>query len=235
MEFHPAKCQMLRITNKRQPFINNYYIHNTVLQEFSTAKYLGISIDSCLNWKDQTNNVYKKASFMLSFLERNFRKCPKNVKENLFNALVRPILEYGCCAWDPYRNCQIDKLELINKRAARFITGNHLREHGNTKKNMMSLGWTPLSERRAKIKLIMFHKIQTKQIHIPTDDLLPNRRKPLNFCIPQSTVDSHLYSFYPSTIRLWNPLPSSLKTIDSTTAFKNTLYSSTLTFRSSYA
>ena len=133
MEFHPSKCQYLRITNKREPIKANYIIHNTVLQEFSSAKYLGVTIDNNLNWNDQINNVYKKASFMLSFLERNFNKCPQNVKENLFNALVRPLLEYGCCAWDPYRNKQINKLEMINKRAARFITGNHKREHGNTK------------------------------------------------------------------------------------------------------
>ena len=213
MEFHPGKCQFLRITNKRQPIINKYNIHNTILCEFSSAKYLGITIDSSINWRDNTNNVYKKASFLLSFLERNFHKCPQNVKENLFNALVRPILEYGCCAWDPYRICQIEKLELINKRAARFITGNNIREHGNSRKNMMSLGWSPLSERRAKIKLIMFHKIINKQIHIPTDDLIPNRRKPLNYCIPQSTVDSHLYSFYQSTIRLWNSHPNSTSTL----------------------
>ena len=172
---------------------------------------------------------------MLSFLERNFYKCPQSTKENLFNALIRPILEYGCCAWDPYRTGQIKKLELINKRAARFITGNHKREHGNSKKNMMSLGWSPLSERRAKIKLTMFHKIKNNQIHIPRDDLSPNRRKPLNYYIPHSTVDSHLYSFFPSSIRLWNSLPDSIKSSVSPTSFKNSLNNLSTPIRSSYA
>ena len=128
MEFHPDKCQLLRITNKRQPLECIYKIHGIILKEFNSAKYLGVTIDSNLNWKDQCNNVYKKASFMLSFLERNFYKCPLNVTEQLFNALIRPILEYGCSVWDPFKTCQIDKLELLNKRAARFITGNHTRE-----------------------------------------------------------------------------------------------------------
>ena len=170
---------------------------------------------------------------MLSFIERNFNKCPQNVKENLFNALVRPLLEYGCCAWDPYKNKQINKLEMINKRAARFITGNHKREHGNTNKNMKTLGWSPLSERRAKIKLIMFYKIQSNQVHVATDDLIQNKRKPLNFFVPFSAVDSHLHSFYPSTIRLWNSLPDSIKSSNSVSAFKSSLdtYS---TIRASY-
>ena len=234
MEFHPGKCQILRITNKQKPIITNYNIHNTILQVFSSAKYLGVSIDSKLNWKDHSNNVYNKASFMLSFLERNFYKCPENVKINLFNALVRPILEYGCCAWDPYRNKQISRLELINKRAARFVTGNHRREHGNTNKNMKSLGWSPLSERRAQIKLITFYKIQKNEVHIPSDDLVQNLRKPLNFSVPQSKVDAHLYSYYPSTIRLWNSLPNSVKSSNSTTAFKHSLNNLTSPLRSSY-
>ena len=59
---------------------------------------------------------------------------------------MRPILDYGCTSWDPYRSYQIEKLELINKRAARFVTGNFSRVHGNTNKNMEILGWPPLSE-----------------------------------------------------------------------------------------
>ena len=69
MEFHPGKCQFIRFTNKQKITINTYKIHNTVLQEFNSAKYLGVFLDNHINWKEQTNNIYKKASFMLSFLE----------------------------------------------------------------------------------------------------------------------------------------------------------------------
>ena len=167
---------------------------------------------------------------MLSFLERNFYKCPPNVKEQLFNALIRPILEYGCSVWDPFKTCQINKLELLNNRAARFITGNHTREHGNTHKNMIALGWSPLSERRAKNKLIIFYKILHDQIHIPRVDLVQslNPRKPLNFLIPQSSVDCHLHSFFPSTIRLWNSLPNHIKSSASVSTFKDSINKFTL-------
>ena len=141
-------------------------------------------------------------------------------------------MEYGCCVWDPYRLNQINKLELIYKRAARFITNNHTKEHGNTKKNMMSLGWSPLSERRAKIKLHMLYKILNDEIHVPSDDLIPNKRKQLNFYIPNSKVDCHLHSFYPSTIRMWNSLPESLKTSNSLNSFKSSL--DNITIRCSY-
>ena len=161
---------------------------------------------------------------MLSFLERNFSRCPPKLKENLSNALVIPLLEYGCCVWGPYKDNQIDILEMINKRAARFITGNYKMEHGKDK-NMKSLRWSSLSQRRSKIKLTMLFKIRTKEVHIPPEELelIENSRKPLNYFIPQCSVDCHLHSFYPSTIRLWNSLPNSIKTSSSTSSFKSSL------------
>ena len=146
MEFHPGKCQVIKITNKQKPILSTYSIHGTTLQFFDAVKYLGINIDSHLCWKDQCENVYRKANSMISFMERIFFRCPRNVKGKCVNALVRPILDYGCTSWDPYRSYQIEKLELINKRAARFVTGNFSRVHGNTNKNMEILGWPPLSE-----------------------------------------------------------------------------------------
>ena len=156
----------------------------------------------------------------MSFLERNFFRCPPHVKEHCYNALVRPILEYGCSALDPYRKFQIDHLEKINKRAARFITGNYNREPGNTQKNMLTLGWSPLLERRKKQKLIMLFKIKSDLVHIPKNDLHINFRKPDNYLVPSSSVDSHLHSFFPSVVRLWNSSPPELKSSSSLTCFK---------------
>ena len=134
MEFHPDKCTLLRITNKRTPIENTYTIHNVALESQTAAKYLGITIDNRLSWDDHCNAAYRKASSMLSFLERNIQKCPRQTKINCYNALVRPMMEYGCCVWDPHKIYQINKLEKLNKRAARFITGNYHLEHGESKK-----------------------------------------------------------------------------------------------------
>ena len=234
MEFHPEKCQVLRITNKSKPVIATYNIHGISLSFFNSVKYLGITIDSKLNWNEQCDNIFKKASFMMSFLERNLYRCPGNVKENCYKTLVRPILEYSCTAWDPHKQYQINKLELIHKRAARFITGNYIRQHGNTDKNMKSLGWSSLEERRHKLKLTLLFKIQSDLIHIPRDDLIPNLRKPSLFHVPASSVDAHLYSFFPSTIRLWNSLPHSCKAATSLNSFKSSIENINVKYSSNY-
>ena len=142
---------------------------------------------------------------------------------------MRPLIEYGCSAWDAYKDCLINKLELLNKRAARFVTGNHLLEHGETNKNMVTLGWPPLIERRSKAKLAMLYKIRTGLTLVPHEHLVINFRKPDLYVLPHSGVDANLKSFFPSTVRLWNSIPSELRTCPSLASFKDSLEEITIT------
>ena len=60
MEFHPGKCNLLQISNKKSPidFIYKTHNNNTPLSKVdSAAKYLGIIIDSKLNWKKQRSVI----------------------------------------------------------------------------------------------------------------------------------------------------------------------------------
>jgi hypothetical protein len=231
MEFHPGKCSVLRISNRQHPVDFIYNIHDVPLSTDKTAKYLGVTLDDSLSWDPHINSTYKKANFTLSFLERNLQKCPPHIKALCYNTLVRPILEYGCCAWDPHLVTQIDKIEKLNKRAARFVTGNHILEHGNTEKNMNSLGWLPLQERRSKIKVTMLYQIKNELVLANKDDLIQSSstRRPLNFFIPQSKKNCHLHSFFPSTIRLWNSIPDNIKATNSLSQFKSAIENHTLT------
>ena len=38
MEFHPGKCQLLRITNKTEPIKSTYFIHDTLISKTDSAK-----------------------------------------------------------------------------------------------------------------------------------------------------------------------------------------------------
>ena len=177
-----------------------------------------------LKWKNQYNDICKKANGIISFLMRNIPTCPLPVKAKCFNTLVQPILEYGSCVWDPHCECDIEKIEKVQKRAARFVTNNYTREEGNTRINMRKLDWKPLQERRAQSKLNIFYKAKAGSLDIPMDHLTINtsktRRGNRTYAIPSSNVDSHLYSFYPSVIRLWNQLPDDAKSSTSLEIFK---------------
>ena len=237
MEFHPGKCQLLRVTNKRKPIVAAYSIHSQNISKTDSVKYLGVTIDSKLQWTNHYNQISSKANSTLAFLRRNTYACPRPVKETCYNAFVRPSLEYGSCVWDPHQKNHIEQLEKTQKRAARFVTNNHILIGGNTKKNMESLKWVPLEERRARSKLVCLFKARTGVIDIPLDDLIPtsrgNRNSVHNFHIPSSSINCHLHSFYPSTIRLWNSLPTSIKLATDLNNFKNQINSTII--KSSYS
>jgi len=235
MEFHPGKCQVLRITNKKKFIGGNYFIHNMILQEQPSAKYLGVIIDNKLKWKEQYSSVAKKANKMLAFLRRNLNDCPPKVKEECYKTIVRPALEYGSSVWDPHHRTDIDHLEKIQKRAARFVTGNYSHLPGTTKINMNKLCLKPLEERRAATKLSLLFKARHNLVEIPMDHLKLNSvstRRSGAYSIPTSNLDCHLHSFYPSTVRLWNSLPEECKQAGSADCFKKHLDS--ITLRSAY-
>ena len=217
MEFHPGKCQHLRITNKIKPIDSQYRIHGITIEKTESAKYLGIVIDSNLKWKQHYKEVAKKTNGVLALLRRNFSKCSVDVKSKCYRTLVRPRLEYGCQVWDPGYQVDIDHLEKIQKRGTRFVTGNYKMETGNSEKNLSSLGYDTLEERRLKNKIIIFQKARLKLIDIPTGHLDLKTRDTrmgggdLAYHRPASAIDSHIFSFFPSTIYVWNRLPKEVK------------------------
>ena len=226
MEFHPDKCKLLRITNKINKISFDYSIHNTILSLTESAKYLGVTIDSKLKWTSHYNDTCLKANRVLSLLRRNLQGCPADTKATAYNTYVRPVLEYGCCVWDPHHQVHIEQFEKIQKRAARFATGNHILRPGQTEVNMRRLSWKPLQERRAKTKLCTFYKARSGSFSIPMAELIANRGRTRSgssttYILPHSEVDTHLHSFFPNTIRLWNNIPEEIRNSGSIDCFKS--------------
>ncbi len=74
--------------------------------------------------------------------------------------MVRSVLEYGASIWDPYLKGDIDKLERVQHRAARFITGNYRsREKGCVTAMLHDLELSSLHDRRHNIRLTYLFKI----------------------------------------------------------------------------
>ena len=84
MEFHPDKCQLLRVTNKRKPIAADYTIHSQKILKSDSVKYLGVTIDSKLAWSDHYNKILAKANSTLAFLRRNTYACPQPVKATCY-------------------------------------------------------------------------------------------------------------------------------------------------------
>ena len=230
MQFHPDKCQLLTITNKREPSTFTYTIHNTKIQPTTDAKYLGITLNNKLSWNTHIDTVCQKGNNTLNFMFRNFRTAGPKIKEQLYKTYVRPALEYSSSVWDPHTQDNINKLEKVQRRAARFTTNTYTRESSVTTL-LQNLKWTPLSERRARSKSTIFYKALHGDIQVPTGNLnliqAPTRNQQ-NFYIPFARTNVYKHSFYMDSIRLWNKLPPHIRQSSTLSVFQKALPSVTL-------
>ena len=146
MNFNTNKCHILSTKNKTQFF---YSLNNETLEYVTINPYLGITISNDLKWHSHISTITKKANSTLGFLRRNIRRCPIISKRTAYIALVRAVLEYGAIVWDPYHRGDIDKLEQIQHRAARFITADYRSRHpGSVTTMLTNLNFDTLDNRR---------------------------------------------------------------------------------------
>ena len=65
--------------------------------------------------------ITKKANDTLAFLRQNLQLNSHSIKAQVYFGLVRPILEYVATVWDPYTKSNINKIEMVQRRVARFV------------------------------------------------------------------------------------------------------------------
>ena len=130
MRFQPVKCNMMQLTRKRIKKIHaSYTLEGTNLENVESIKNLGVTITSDLRWNTHVSNVCTNANRTLGFLRRNLYSCPQEVKEAAYKGL------------DPPGVVLQEELESVQKRAARFVTGNYNYETGSMTGILGQLKW----------------------------------------------------------------------------------------------
>ena len=205
----------MRISRRRHQDDHSYTMSDTILDKTREFTYLGIIIQDDLCWNKQTHHAVTKATRVLNFIKRNFYMCSKNVKEKLYLTLVRPHLEYGVAAWNPHMKCQQSSLEMVQRRAARFVQGDY-RRTSSVSEMLNSLQWENLTDRRETHQMTQLYKIINQDIQIDSSGHLKaksqrsRRGNNVQFEMPQITSSVFSNSFFPRTVRTWNDLPQEI-------------------------
>ena len=227
MDFNPGKCNVIRISPSKLKKIieTNYILHNQVLEVTPSSKYLGVNISDDMSWSNHIRATVNKGNKTVGFLRRNFRECTTTVKAATYKTMVRPVLEYASTVWDPSNQGDIEALEMVQRRAARYVFNNYTdRTPGCVTSMLVNLKWEPLAERRATNRLLMLFKIQNGLVDINATHLLKksdSRTRGAEKLYQEHTKYSVLHnSFFPRTIRQWNKLPSALTETPSLEHFK---------------
>ena len=227
MRFNAGKCHIMHISRSRVPMSFMYELCGQVLFSAEEAQYLGVTLTSELSWSPHINSIANRANVSLGFLKRNLKHCPSQLKETAYIALVRSILEYACPIWDPHLRKDVDLLERVQRRAARFVNSDGYRSTSSVTSMLQSLGWKNLEDRRRDVRLALLFKIVHGQVAVSVDDIHltkadsrtrakhPHkyRHKPAN--------TTELQNFFTHrTIAEWNSLKADTVTACSLDSFK---------------
>lgn len=124
-----TKTELILFTGKRRAVeFNLPKIGSTTLQLSKEARYLGVILDSKLNWKANTEYRTKKALIAFNMCRRTFGKrwgMRPYIVYWMYTAIILPILTYGCLVWWNSVNVktQLRSFDKVQRLACIGITG----------------------------------------------------------------------------------------------------------------
>ena len=119
MEFHPDKCANMRASRKREQSTPSYTLHGQTLSSVKLTRYLGITLQSNLEWDEHVSCITKKRNKTLGFLRRNLKIGNTQTKALAYTH------EYASSVWDPSNTCDIEAIDRVQKRVARWAANRH--------------------------------------------------------------------------------------------------------------
>ena len=201
LNFNVTKCAVIRCTRSSSPVNVDYILNGTTLKLVEQHTYLGILIHKSLSWHPHIANITNKASKTLNFLKRNLSKCSLLVKASAYLTLVRPLLEYAAAVWDPHYQIDIQLLEKIQRRAARWVLHDYSR-YSSVTSMLQHLNWPTLETRRKISRLQILYKALHDSIALPIPSYYQSKLRstrhhhPKYFIVPYSATTCHQSSFF---------------------------------------
>ena len=185
-----------------------------------------MEISDNLSFNNHIQKICTTASHSLGFIKRNIRTKSPAIREMAYKTLVRPLVEYSSSVWSPYTQNNIHKIEMVQRRAARWTLDNYTRQ-ASVSEMLTHLGWRSLEQRRNNSQLCLFYKIihGLVALDLPPYVEHPTRishknSHPLVYRQIHTSVDYYKYSFYPLAIVQWNRLPSKIALLPTFEPFK---------------
>ncbi len=124
MQFHPEKCELLRIGKNHPPIQYQMRTANNTchLEKVNMVKDLGVNVDDQLSFEQHCNLMISKASRILAIIRRSFTYIDEDTMVQLYKSMIRPYLEYANDVWSPRLMRNIHALEAVQRRATKLIS-----------------------------------------------------------------------------------------------------------------
>ena len=129
LSINPSKTELILFTRKYKPdLLSSIYFYGEELEQQTQVKYLGVVLDSKLNWSIHIDSKCNKALISLNQLRRSIGKTwglTLRTARWMYTAIIRPSLTYAAVVWWPRVKLKTASRQLdhLQRLACLFITG----------------------------------------------------------------------------------------------------------------
>ncbi|KFM57234.1 RNA-directed DNA polymerase from mobile element jockey, partial [Stegodyphus mimosarum] len=122
------KSQLLIIRRRfaKENFKGSLKLFNEDIPIVQKANYLGVVLNSSFTWKDHIKHITHKTISVIQSLTPligRYSKLDLYKKRLIFTSIIRPIMTYASPAWIMYKKNDLKKLQVIQNKYLRTITG----------------------------------------------------------------------------------------------------------------
>ena len=120
---------MLATTRQRILHIDNndldVHIGDYKFVQSDCIDYLGVKIDETISWNKQTDNICQKLVFIISRFSRLKHILSSHVPMLIYSSIIQPKFDYAITIWGYTCDNNLHKIQRLQNRAARIVTGNY--------------------------------------------------------------------------------------------------------------
>ena len=209
----------MMICNRRYVVSPNLVLNNTVLEQQTPVKFLGLHLDSKLNYSNHIKVICSKISKSIGILYRVNKFVPPHCLKILYSTMILPYLQYCICIWGGTSACHLEPLIVLQKRAVRILSGASYYAHTNPlfhKNSILKLG----DLYTYNLAIFMYKNRHLLDLG-STHDHMTRNRNALNPPWQRLTSTQQAIPYRGSLI--WNGLPQEIRDRPSLPSFKRGL------------
>ena len=160
-KFSIQKSKVMYFTRKKVPRNLKIMLYNQKLERGEKFKYLGVWFDGKLSWKvhiEYIETKCKKVMNLMRMVTGHYWGADKLSLMNIYKALIRSNLDYGCIIYSSASKTSLKKLDSIQFKALRIALG--AIKTTPTSALLVEAEETPLSLRFIKLSITYWVRLQ---------------------------------------------------------------------------
>ena len=208
-------------------------VGDSIITQKDEITYLGSILEANLSGDKMASKVVKKVNQRIKFLYRISPLVNNHTLRTLTGALVQSFFDYACASWyHSTSKAMKTRLQTSQNKLVRLLLGLAPRTH-LTPAHFDRVGWLRVDDRVQYLAMAQVHKIRYSSkiprylsnyfLNVNEVHTHNTRGSATNHVQPRSCTNKGLNSFRSYATKMWNSLPTGIKSCTSLDSFKASL------------